>query len=67
MELPSQYFIFKLTLLSVLSCNVGAPLVENFLGISLAPKNFTDLNLGSTELFHLFSSFKFFTLLVEDI
>ena len=71
MELPSLYFIFKLTLLSNLSSNVGSPLVENFSGCISCTKIFTDPNLGSTEFphyyFHLFSSLKFFTLLVEDI
>jgi len=57
MELPSQYFIFKLTLLLVLSCNVGAPLAENFSGYISCTKNFTDLNLGSSEFPHYFISF----------
>ena len=55
MELPSQYFIFKLALLLV---NVGVPLVENFSGYIIScTKNFTDLNLGSTEFPHYFISF----------
>ena len=70
MELPSLYFILKLTLLSNLSSNVGSPLFENFSGCISCTKIFTDPNLGSTEFPHYFISFhlsKFFTLLVEDI
>ena len=57
MELPSLYFIFKLTLLSNLSSNVGSPLVENFSGCISCTKIFTDPNLGSTEFPHYFISF----------
>ena len=70
--ISSQYFIFKLTLLLVLSCNVGSPLAENFSGYTdlLHKKLQRSESSGQhrvSTLFHLFSSLQFFTSLVEDI